>query len=335
MVDESTKKTGRALVLAPYSDYQLSRLSECLDVRYESWMDTKMLHDPYELGTRLRLEDYSFLIVESDFVFEELFGEASSLKLVGVCRTATNQIDIDSATKHGVVVVNTPGRNAQAVAEHALGLMLSLARRIPQSHTYVVNRKWNDPTDPYLNMRGMELSGKTLGIIAIGAIGRKLARFATAIGMSVIAYDPFAVDIPDFVRCVELFELATEADFISIHAPANDETEGMVSRDLMATMKPGVIIINTSGASLVDEDALVDGLESGHIRGAAIDVFTTHPVSPNSRLLNLDNVVLTPHIGGATNETIERHSEMMTDDIVRFLSGKMPTHIVNPEAWQK
>ena len=164
-----------ALVLAPFSAYGIEILGRRLDVSHESWLDTGRLQDPDELGTRLNDERVSVLVIESDFLFEETFEAAGSLRLVGVCRTSVSHVDLDAATRHGVAVVNAPGRNSQAVAEHALGLMLSLARGIPAADAYVRGGRWENPLEPYVSMRGGELSGRKLGVVGLGRIGRTLA----------------------------------------------------------------------------------------------------------------------------------------------------------------
>ena len=274
------------------------------------------------------------MVVEADFVFEEVFEAAPDLAFVGICRAATNQVDVDAATANGVAVVNTPGRNAEAVAEHALGLMLALARRIPESHNYVKRGRWTNPLGPYVGLRGLELSGRTLGIVGLGTIGRRLAEIAAAIGMTCIAHDPYVDEPPSGVSLRELDDLLAGSDFVSIHAPMNADTGGMIDARRLALMKPTAFLVNLSDAKIVDRDALADALRSGAIAGAALDVFETHPIAPDHPLLTLDNVVLTPHLGGATEETIGRYSRMMAGDLVRFLDGLRPTNLVNPAVWK-
>ena len=300
---------------------------------YESWMETRELRDPEELGARLHEEGCDILVVEVDFVFEEVFEAAPGLRLVGVCRTTTSHVDVDAAARHGVLVVNTPGRNGQAVAEHALGLMLSLARRIPEAHSYVKEKRWQNPLEPYLGLRGIELAGRTLGIVGFGAIGRRLASMASAVGMSCIAHDPYVSPPVEGARLVELDDLLAESDFVSVHAPITEGTKGMIDGHRLGQMKPTSYLVSLSDAAIVDERALVRALSERRIAGAALDVFETQPLAPDSPLLGLDNVVLTPHLGGATDETIERHSEMMADDVLRWLDGERPERLVNPEAW--
>ncbi len=323
------------LFLAPFAEPELQRLARGLDVQYESWTDSRRLHAPDELAVKLNDVGASVLVVEVDFVFEEVFESVAGLRFLGICRAATNQVDVDAATANGVAVVNTPGRNAQAVAEHALGMMLALARRIPQGHSYVAGGRWLNPLQPYVELRGVELAGRTLGIVGLGAIGRRLAEMAAAIGMTCVAYDPYVGDPPPGVSLLGQDDLLAGADFVSIHAPMNDQTEGLVDARGLALMKPTAFLINLSGARIVDRDALVAALQGGAIAGAALDVFETHPIAPDHPLLALDNVVLTPHVGGATGETILRHSRMMADDILRFLDGVRPVNLVNPAVWEK
>ncbi|MDP6064160.1 MAG: NAD(P)-dependent oxidoreductase [SAR202 cluster bacterium] len=323
----------RALILAPFTAAGLASLNGQVDVVYESWMETRRLQDPEALAQRLRDQHIEILLVESDFVFEEIFEGAPDLNFVGVCRGATHQVDIEAATAHGVLLVNTPGRNAQAVAEHALGLMLALARRIPDAHAMVVEGRWDDPVSPYINMRGIELDRKTLGIFGLGVIGQRLAALGSAMGMIPVAYDPHVVNPPYDVALLSLEDVLSTADFFVIHAPLTDETEGAIDQTRLATMKPTAYLVNLSDAAIVSESALVTALQSGRLAGAAMDVYVSHPVPPNSALLSLDNVVLTPHIGGATAETVERHSQMMSEDILRWIAGERPVHLVNTAVW--
>ena len=325
----------RALMLAPFSNRGMKQLAGRVDPDYESWMDSGRIHDPEELAAKLNERRASILVVELDFVFEEVFEAVPGLEFVGICRAATNHVDVEAATNHGVVVVNTPGRNAQAVAEHALGLMLALGRRIPESHSYVVNGRWANPVAPYVELRGVELAGRTLGIVGLGAVGRSLAKMAGAIGMTCVAYDPYVESPPPGVTLEDLDEVMSRSDFVSVHAPQTGDTEGLIDSRRIALMKPTAYIVNLSGAGIVDRDGLKTALEDGAIAGAALDVFETQPIAPNHPLLTLDNVILTPHVGGATDETIERHSKMMAADIVRFLDGVRPLNLVNPAVWEE
>ena len=329
----------KALVLAPMTEEPLARLKELMPVTYESWADTHQLADPEELARRIQTEVFSILVVEADFLPEELFQQAGNLRLVAICRNSLSHVDLEAATGHGVVVVHTPGRNVQAVAELTIGLMLTLARRINSMDTCVKEGRWQMPVEPYINahMQTGELAGKTLGVLGLGNIGRRVAGLASAFGMRVLAYDPYIApqtqDCRNVTLCPTLADLTGDADYISVHVPDVPGTKDLLSRSLLAEIKRGCRIINTSSYDAVDEAALVEGLTFGRVAGAAFDVFPTHPLPPNNPLLGFDNVVLTPHIGGATRETVARHSVMIVDDIERFVGGLKPERMVNPEVW--
>jgi len=327
----------KTLVLAPFHPPTLAALRDLMPVDHESWTETRQLQHPEELGLRIQREKITHLIIEADFVFEELFQSATDLRFLGVCRAALHHVDLEAATQHGVLVVNTPGRNARAVAEHALGLMLALARRIPYLDGYLKSGRWEDPVEGYVNHRGTELEGHTLGIIGLGAVGRILAKLANAFDMNVLAYDPYAGaegNRRDNALFVPLDQLLQQSNFLSLHAPATPETTGMIGPDQLAALPPGAFLINTAFYEMVREDALVQALATDKLAGAALDVHETHPISPASPLLNLHNVILTPHVAGATEGTVRRHSQMILQDIQRHLQGKKPLNLANPKVWQ-
>ena len=323
---------SRALILAPFSSDALDTLGASLPVIYESWTDTRRLYAPDELSERIVREDVGVLVVEADFVFEEMFQGAGPLRFLGVCRNGVDHVDLESATRHGVAVVNTPGRNAQAVAELTMGLVLSLARGIPRLDGYVKTGAWDNPVEPYVSMRGIELSGKTLGLIGLGAVGSSVSTLAGAFGMRVMACDPY-VDARPGVTLAALDEVLSASDVVSVHTSGSPDGGPLLDEERLRKMRPGAYLVNTASYSVVDEAALVEGLRTGRIAGAALDVHRAHPIPPDSPLLRMPNVVLTPHTGGATDGTVKRHSSMMVDDIQRFLQGKRPMHLVNGEVW--
>ena len=333
------RESERALILAPFSQDALDSLGHALSsVTYESWTDTRRLYPPQELSERINMEGISILVVEADFVFDEVFQQSKPLKLLGVCRNSLDHVDVEAATEHGVAVVNTPGRNSQGVAELTISLMLSLARGISHLSGYVKEGRWEDPTEPYISMRGVELHGRTLGIIGLGSIGRKVARLARAFGMHIMAYDPY-IGTPGSKKAGALLgtleQVLESSDFLSIHTPGTSDTERMLDRRRLGMMKAGSYIINTAAYHVIEEEALVEYLKSGHLAGAALDVHRTHPIPPSNPLLKLENVILTPHIGGATDGTVERQSWAIVDEIHRFLEGRRPRHLVNREVWRK
>jgi D-3-phosphoglycerate dehydrogenase len=327
----------RALILAPFAQSVLDRLKLEMDVVYESWMDTKRLLSSQEFVQRIQEQDIPILVVEADFVQREVFERAPRLKFLGVCRADVIHVDVAAATERGVPVVNTPARNAVAVAELTLGLMLSLLRKIPAAHNMVSSGKWVDPTDAYFHMRGSELWRKTVGIVGFGAIGQQVARRLGAFDSTVLAYDPYvgSEKMKELgVAKVDLDELMKKSDIVTVHCATTPETVGLISAQRLSLMKSTAYFVNAASAYVVDEEALVRALRERRITAAAFDVYRTWPVKPDDPILKLDNVVLTPHIGGATDESVLRHSQMMADDIERFLKGERPKNLVNPQVWK-
>lgn len=326
------------LVLAPFTDVGLTALRELGSVTYEPWTRTQVLWDPEELGERLTNEGFDALVVEADFLFEELFETAKGLRFAAICRAALNQVDLDAATEQGVVIVNTPGRNAQAVAELVLGHLLSLARHIPAAARYVTDGEWQDPTEAYTRFQGRELAGATLGLVGLGQIGSRVARLGRGIGMRVLAYDPYVTPGSRAASGVELCSLdrlLAESDFVSVHVPETDETTSLIGASQLAQMSSNAYLVNVTSPAVVNAVALADALRTGAIAGAAMDVHESHPIAPDSPLLGLPKVILTPHIGGATAESIQRHSAMVVEDLQRFIAGKRPKHLANHDVWSR
>ena len=317
--------------MAPFADAGLEAIKRFGEVVHEDWRDTGVMWDPEKLGARLANEKFDAVVIERDFLFEETFAAAENLKVAAICRAALNQIDVDAATAHGVAVLNTPGRNANAVAELTIGLMLAVARRISESERYIRSGLWQSPSDPYTALRGAELSSRTLGVVGFGATGRRVAEICRGIGMDVIVYDPYVdSDAAEALGASarSLDDLIRTADVITLHAPPADDGEPLLGADQIAAMKAGSIVINTASAELVDSNALAEALADGRLAGAGYDIFETAPIEPNHPFLKLDNVVITPHIGGATDETIERHSRMISQDLARFARGEQPINLV-------
>ncbi len=302
---------------------------------YEPWLETGQIADPVELGVRLEEGGFDVLIIEADFVFEETFAAAPGLRFVGACRGDIGEhIDLDAALARGLTVVNTPGRNAVAVAELTIGLMLGLARRIAAAHAMIRGGQWASAVDNLTAWQGIELSGKTAGLIGYGRVAREVARRLAAFEMEVIAYDPIASQAGDGTKggacasLVGLEELLSRSDFVSIHAAVNAESRGLLGALELSWMKPSAYLINTARAAIVDEGALLDALRAGQMAGAGLDVYRVEPLPPDSPWLALDNVLLTPHMGGATGDVVRRHSEMILSDLRRWLQGQRPVHLL-------
>src|SRR5882762_1328512 len=236
-------------------------------------------------------------------VTRELLGTATALRVVGRAGVGVDNIDVPAATARGIVVMNAPDGNTITTAEHTVALLIALARRVPQANTSLKSGRWDRKS-----FIGVELQGKTLGVIGMGRIGKTVASRARAFGMKIVAFDPFIA--PEQARDLEielapLEELFASADFITIHTPLTAETRGVIGRDAFARMKQGVRIINCARGGLVDESALYDAIKSGTVAGAALDVFAQEPPAPDHPLLLLDEVIATPHLGASTAEAQE------------------------------
>jgi len=259
-------------------------------------------------------------------VTRELMEAAPNLRVVGRAGIGVDNVDVTTATARGVVVMNTPYGNAITTAEHAIAMMFALARQLPDASTSTKAGKWEKN-----RFMGVELFGKTLGLIGCGNIGSIVADRAVGLRMKVVAFDPFlsekrAVELG--VEKVELNELLERADFVTLHAPMTDQTRNILSRENIARMKRGARIINCARGGLVDEAALHDALKSGHIAGAALDVFETEPAT-DSPLFALENVVCTPHLGAATAEAQENVALQVADQMADYLLSGAVSNAIN------
>lgn len=252
--------------------------------------------------------EYSGVIVRSQTQLKNpaIFDAAKKLKAIGRAGVGTDNIDGEEASKHGVIVMNTPSGNTISTAEHAFTLMMSLARHIPHAHAGVKAGAFKESRKKF---QGVELNGKTLAILGMGRIGGEFARRAKAFNMRVVAYDPFLAESKAESLGVELAktvdEAIAEADFITLHMPKTPETTHIINAERLAKMKPGVRIVNCARGGLIDEAALLEALDSGQVAGAAFDVFEVEPPPADYALLNHEHVVLTPHLGASTAEAQE------------------------------
>ncbi len=247
---------------------------------------------------------------------EKLINAASNLKVIGRAGIGVDNVDIPAASEKGVIVMNTPFGNMITTAEHAIAMMFAVARQIPEASASTHAGKWEKS-----KFMGVELTGKTLGVIGAGNIGGIVCERGVGLRMKVIAYDPFLSEERATklgVTKVELDELLQRSDFITLHVPATDKTRGMISAENIAKMKKGVRIVNCARGGLVDEDALAEALRSGHVAGAAFDVFAVEPAT-ESPLFNLPNVVVTPHLGAATTEAQENVALQVAEQMSDYL----------------
>lgn len=249
---------------------------------------------------------HALLVRSSTQVTADLLGPARQLRVVGRAGIGVDNIDIEAATRRGIAVLNAPGANTVSAAEHTLALLLALVRRIPQAAATMQEGEWDRK-----RFGGTELRGKTLGLLGLGRIGSHVAEIARAFGMHICAYDPFLSASKAKQLQVELVTLDAvlrRADVLSLHAPLNDDTRKILNAARIATMKQGAIVVNAARGALIDEDALVDAVESGHLAGAALDVFDPEPPAADSRLRGHDNIILTPHLAASTQEAQTRVS---------------------------
>lgn len=278
------------------------------------------------------VRDADILFTQFCPVNRAVLDAATRLRLIGVGRTGVQNVDVAGATDRGIPVLNTPGRNAHAVAEYTIGLMLAEMRNIGRAHAALKQAQWRKQ---YLNDDSVpELPGRTIGLVGFGQIGRLIVRKMAGFETNFLVFDPYvpAGTLAELdCRKVELDELMRESDFVSIHAKLTDETRHLIHAGNLALMKPTAYFINTARAELVDESALVKVLEEGRIAGAALDVFMHEPPAADDPLLALDNVTLSPHQAGVTADAYRTTARLFIENLAALWSGALPHNLLNPE----
>lgn len=320
---------SRALVTAPFRGEGLETLAAIADVVYDPWIEQVPLriYDGERLAERITAEAADVLIVESDLVRGPVLD--LPLRCIGSCRGDPNNVDVAAATAAGIPVLRAPGRNADGVAELAVALLFAANRFVVPADRRVRDGKvYSGGKIPYQRYRAWQLAGRTAGVVGLGAVGRAAAWRLEGLGMRVLSFDPYN---PDATHHDDLEGMLAECDVVSVHAVVTPDTEGMIGTAQFAAMKPGAIYVNTARAKLHDTDALVAALTSGHLAGAGLDHFEGENLPTDHPLCAMDNVVLTPHIGGATYDTEANHSRIIADDVARVLQGERPVNCVNPE----
>jgi D-3-phosphoglycerate dehydrogenase len=277
---------------------------------------------------------HDVLIVHGAAVTSEVL-EAAPLRLVCCARGGPVNVDVAAATERGIPVVNTPGKNAEAVAELTIAFALLLIRAVPRASQHLSEvGGFAESVFEGREFFGREAAGLTLGLVGVGRVGREVALRAQALGFSVLGYDPQPSAVVPGVDLVTLETLLARSDIVSLHARLTPENRQMFSRDRFAQMRPGAYFINTARESLVDEAALRQALEDGILGGAALDVLERSPSLERHPLLGVPNVFITPHIGGATAETLARGAHMAVAAVTELLAGRPLAHVVNPEVLQ-
>jgi D-3-phosphoglycerate dehydrogenase len=277
---------------------------------------------------------HDVLIVHGAAVTSEVL-EAAPLRLVCCARGGPVNVDVTAATERGIPVVNTPGKNAEAVAELTIAFALLLIRAVPRASRHLLEEgSFAESVFEGREFFGREAAGLTLGLIGLGRVGREVAVRAQALGFSVVGYDPYPPAAVPGVDLVSLEALLDRSDIVSLHARLTPENRQMFSRARFAQMRPGAYFINTARESLVDETALRQALEDGVLGGAALDVLERAPFGERHPLLGVPNVFITPHVGGATAETLARGAHMAVAAVIELLAGRTPANVVNPQVLQ-
>jgi D-3-phosphoglycerate dehydrogenase len=306
----------RVLVREPIAESGLELLRDRFDVVEDTESDLDSI-----------ICDFDAIIVRSATQLDaKTIERAGRLKVIGRAGVGIDNVDVDAATRRGIVVANAPESTVVSAAEHTIALLLALARNVPQAHATLRSGSWERS-----RFAGIELAGKTLGVLGLGRIGNQVARRALGLGMRVVAYDPY-VSLDRFRElgvepAATPEDVYTEADLITLHLPLNEETQGLVGRDAFGRMREGVRIVNAARGGLVDEEALVDAIRSGKVAGAALDVFESEPYE--GPLLELDEVVVTPHLAASTAEAQDRAGLVIAEQVAAALEGALVQTAVN------
>lgn len=281
-------------------DVNQDKLAPLIEAGIDVVKETKLTGD----ALAAQLADADGVIVRSaTHITAELMDQAPSLRVIGRAGVGVDNIDVKAATQRGIVVMNAPDGNTITTAEHTIALLVSMARNVPQAHAKLQSGEWDKKS-----FVGVELNGKTLGVIGLGRIGKHVAAIARGFGMNIVAFDPFtsAEHAKELgLATAGLDEVLDRADFLTIHTPVTDETRGIIGRDAFAKMKQGVRVVNCARGGLVDETALLEAIENGTVAAAALDVFSTEPLPADSPLLGNPKIITTPHLGASTTEAQE------------------------------
>ncbi len=314
---------ARVLVTEKLAPTGLERLA---DAGHE--VDVRLGLSPEELIGAVAGAD-ALIIRSATTVTAEVLAAGTDLVVVGRAGIGLDNVDVSAATERGIMVANAPQSNILSAAEQAMALLLAQARNIPQAHAALVDGKWERS-----KWEGVELHGKTLGIVGLGRVGALVAQRALAFGMRLVAYDPYvSVERARHmgVELMSLEEVMAESDFVTVHLPKNAETMGLIGKDLLAKAKPGLRIVNTARGGIVDEDALAEAIRSGNVQGAGLDVFAKEPTT-ESPLFELSSVVVAPHLGASTTEAQDKAGVTIAEQVLLALAGDFVPFAVNVAA---
>ena len=346
----------KAVVTSEMSAEYVARLQQLCDVKLSGWL----VKDGWILSEDEAIEifrDAEILVVGYDRITRRVLDACPGVKLIACTRGNPVNVDREAASERGIPIIYTPGRNANSVAEFLLGELIGLIRWIPLAYHQVRNGRYlgapsediyrvpprddvvwgfsmNQDDNPFKTYEGYELFHRTFGMIGYGAVGRRLAKFLKAMDVRVVIYDPYlppSVAEADGVEMLPLDDLLRQSDFVSLHCKVTEETKGMFGAREFSLMKPSAVFINTARGIIVQQKALIDALEQKRISGAVLDVFWEEPLPANHPLLQMDNVVFTPHIAGSSSDVITHHSIMVAEDVERFTKGEPLQYVFNRE----
>lgn len=322
----------KAFVRATWLLDSWNLLPKVMDVRLE------FADFPFLTGRALsdRMQGEEVFITNEDRVNAEAMDGNSNLRLIGTPSAGIDHIDVQAATERGIPVVYSPGGNADSVAEYAFALMLSVSKRILDADA-LLRKRLSPKVESYKPLMGVQLKGKTIGIIGAGSIGSRVAVIAKAFGMNVLLFDPgiLPTRLEQFGKVVELDELLRASDFVSVHAPLTDQTRGMLGPEHFRLMRNTAFFVNTARGKIVNEPALIDALIERRIAGAALDVQANEPLRSDSSLLDLDNVIVSPHIASYTRDAQAYCDRVVQEDVIRFVKGERMRFLANPEVLEK
>lgn len=279
------------------------------------------------------VRDADIIITQFCPINRRVLDACSQLKAVGVLRGGIENVNLPYASEKGVAVFHTPGRNANAVADFTVGMILAECRNIAKSHLNLKNGKW---VRDYINKDSVpDLADKVAGIVGFGEIGRRVAKRLAGFDMKIVAYDPFVQQSPAGIEMLPLEKLVQVSDFVTVHARLTKETEHLINADLLNLMKPTAYLINTARSGLVDEKALYETLKAKKIMGAAIDVFDEEPPRKGYPLIALENITVTPHLAGGTRDAFTSSPKLLAAEMIKLLNGTNSRFVLNPDVYRR
>jgi phosphoglycerate dehydrogenase-like enzyme len=327
-------KTMKAFISSRILPEWLEKIEDRFEVDQSHQFDKGNLSNEELIA---RMKDSHVAIIENDELSAEVLVQCPELFAIVDFRGTVENIDIEAATRNGTVIINAPGRNADAVADFTVALMIDLLRHVVTGERVIREGLWvsNGSRWAYVAHQGSDMPGKTVGLVGLGHIGRLVAERLRGFRVNLLGYDPFVSqeEVAELdIQLCELEELMEKADFVSLHLPHNKHTEDMISGAHLRKMKSSAYLVNTSRAEVVDKEALIRCMREGWIAGAALDVFEEEPIGADHPLVNIPNVICTPHLGGATTDVVANHCRIGVEGLLDFLDGNAPSNIINPAA---